>query len=92
MSENRLALLDKAQSGDSDACGKMVEENSGLIWAVVRRYYGCGADPEDLYQLGCIGFIKAVKGFDITYGTQFSTYAVPKLPEKYAGFCEMTGL
>ena len=79
MSENRLALLDKAQSGDSDACGKMVEENSGLIWAVVRRYYGCGADPEDLYQLGCIGFIKAVKGFDITYGTQFSTYAVPKI-------------
>lgn len=79
MSENRLALLDRAQSGDGDACGKMLEENSGLIWAVVRRYHGCGTDPEDLYQLGCIGFIKAVKGFDITYGTQFSTYAVPKI-------------
>jgi len=79
MNENRLALLDRAQSGDGDACGKMLEENSGLIWAVVRRYHGCGTDPEDLYQLGCIGFIKAVKGFDITYGTQFSTYAVPKI-------------
>ena len=79
MSENRLALLDRAQSGDGDACGKMLEEHSGLIWAVVRRYHGCGTDPEDLYQLGCIGFIKAVKGFDITYGTQFSTYAVPKI-------------
>ena len=47
MSEDRLALLDRAQSGDKDACGKMLEENSGLIWAVVRRYYGCGAEPED---------------------------------------------
>ena len=54
MSEDRLALLDQAQSGDSDACEKMLMENSGLIWAVVRRYYGCGADPEDLYQLGCV--------------------------------------
>ena len=91
MSENRLALLDKAQSGDSDACGKMVEENSGLIWAVVRRYYGCGADPEDLYQLGCIGFIKAVKGFDITYGTQFSTYAVPKIAGEIRRFLRDDG-
>ena len=92
MSENRLVLLDKAQSGDSDACGKMVEENSGLIWAVVRRYYGCGADPEDLYQLGCIGFIKAVKGFDITYGTQFSTYAVPKIAGEIRRFLRDDGL
>ena len=91
MSENRLALLDKAQSGDSDACGKMVEENSGLIWAVVRRYYGCGADPEDLFQLGCIGFIKAVKGFDITYGTQFSTYAVPKIAGEIRRFLRDDG-
>ena len=91
MSENRLVLLDKAQSGDSDACGKMVEENSGLIWAVVRRYYGCGADPEDLYQLGCIGFIKAVKGFDLTYGTQFSTYAVPKIAGEIRRFLRDDG-
>ena len=91
MSEDRLALLDQAQSGDSDACEKMLEENSGLIWAVVRRYYGCGADPEDLYQLGCIGFIKAVKGFDVRYGTQFSTYAVPKVAGEIRRFLRDDG-
>lgn len=91
MSDSRLALLDRAQSGDSDACEKMLMENSGLIWAVVRRYYGCGADPEDLYQLGCIGFIKAVKGFDITYGTQFSTYAVPKIAGEIRRFLRDDG-
>ena len=57
----------------------MLEENSGLIWAVVRRYYGKGVEPDDLYQLGCLGFLKAVRGFDVSYGTQFSTYAVPKI-------------
>ena len=57
----------------------MLEENSGLIWAVVRRYYGKGVEPEDLYQLGCLGFLKAVRGFDVSYGTQFSTYAVPTI-------------
>ena len=91
MSEDRLALLDQAQSGDRDACDKMLEENSGLIWAAVRRYYGCGADPEDLYQLGCIGFIKAVKGFDVTYGTQFSTYAVPKIAGEIRRFLRDDG-
>ena len=91
MSEDRLALLDQAQSGDSDACEKMLEENNGLIWAVVRRYYGCGADPEDLYQLGCIGFIKAVKGFDVKYGTQFSTYAVPKIAGEIRRFLRDDG-
>ena len=91
MSDDRLALLDRAQSGDKDACGKMLEENSGLIWAVVRRYYGCGAEPEDLYQLGCIGFIKAVKGFDITYGTKFSTYSVPKIAGEIRRFLRDDG-
>lgn len=91
MSTDKLAMLDRAQSGDSEACGRMLEENSGLIWSVVRRYYGCGAEPEDLYQLGCIGFIKAVKGFDITYGTQFSTYAVPKIAGEIRRFLRDDG-
>jgi RNA polymerase sporulation-specific sigma factor len=72
-----FALLDRAQNGDDEACEQVLLENSGLIWSIVRRYYGCGVETDDLYQLGCIGFIKAVKGFDLTYGTQFSTYAVP---------------
>src|SRR5699024_4063158 len=61
------------------AVSRVLEENSGLIWAVMRRYYGRGAEPEDLYQLGCLGFLRAVQGFDRAYGTQFSTYAVPKI-------------
>ena len=86
-----FALLERAQGGDDEACQQVLTENSGLIWAVVRRYYGCGADPEDLYQLGCIGFIKAVKGFDVTYGTQFSTYAVPKIAGEIRRFLRDDG-
>ena len=58
---------------------RLLEEHQGLIWSVVRRYYGRGVEPEDLYQLGCLGFLKAVRGFDGERGTQFSTYAVPKI-------------
>ena len=64
-----LELLRAAQEGDRDACEQAVIENNGLIWSVVRRYYGRGVDPEDLYQLGCLGFLKAVQGFDFDYGT-----------------------
>ena len=74
-----FALLERAQQGDNEAYQTVLEENEGLIWSVVRRYGGCGVETDDLYQLGCIGFIKAVKHFDLTYGTQFSTYAVPKI-------------
>ena len=72
-------LIAAAQQGDQDACDRLVRENTGLIWSIVRRYYGRGAEPEDLYQLGCMGFLKAIRGFDLSYGTQFSTYAVPKI-------------
>ena len=68
-------LLEAAAAGDNEACEKLLEENVGLIWSIVRRYYGRGVDAEDLYQLGCLGFLKAVRGFDTAYGTQFSTYA-----------------
>ena len=73
------SLLEAARGGDNDACERLMEENAGLIWSVVRRYYGRGTDPEDLYQLGCLGFLKAVRGFDPAFGCQFSTYAVPKI-------------
>lgn len=86
-----FSLLERAQQGDDDACQQVLVENSGLIWSIVRRYYGCGVDTDDLYQLGCIGFIKAVKGFDITYGTQFSTYAVPKIAGEIRRFLRDDG-
>ena len=87
----RLALLERAQEGDEAATSQMLEENSGLIWSIVRRYYGCGVESDDLYQLGCIGFIKAVKGFDFAYGTQFSTYAVPKIAGEIRRFLRDDG-
>jgi len=90
-SADLFALLDRAQNGDSEACQQVLTENNGLIWAIVRRYYGCGVDADDLYQLGCIGFIKAVKGFDLTYGTQFSTYAVPKIAGEIRRFLRDDG-
>ena len=72
-------LIRKAQSGDKEALETLVEENAPLVWAVVRRFLGRGTEADDLYQLGCLGFLKAVEGFDLDYGTQFSTYAVPKI-------------
>ena len=68
MSLETLSLLDAAREGDNRACERLLEENSGLVWSVVRRYLGRGTDPEDLYQLGCLGFLKAVRGFDPNLG------------------------
>ncbi len=79
MTAGTLDLLALAKEGDRAAEERVLQENSGLIWAVARRYFGRGVEPEDLYQLGCLGFLKAVRGFDLDYGTQFSTYAVPKI-------------
>jgi RNA polymerase sporulation-specific sigma factor len=79
MSADTLDLLSQAQQGDREAEEDFLRANSGLIWAVAKRYYGRGVEPEDLYQLGCLGFLKAVRGFDRGFGTQFSTYAVPKI-------------
>ena len=84
-------LLRAAQEGDRDACEQAVVENNGLIWSIVRRYYGRGVDPDDLYQLGCLGFLKAVKGFDFSYGTCFSTYAVPKIAGEIRRFLRDDG-
>ena len=90
--EDRMALLERAQQGDDDACRQMLVENAGLIWSIVKRYRTCGVEADDLYQLGCIGFIKAVKGFDLTYGTQFSTYAVPMITGEIKRFLRDDGL
>ena len=84
-------LLEAARLGDEEACQRVLEENSGLIWSVVRRYYGRGVEGEDLYQLGCLGFLKAVRGYDPAYGTQFSTYAVPKIAGEIRRFLRDDG-
>ena len=84
-------LLKAAAQGDEQACEQMLRENSGLIRSIVRRYYGRGVEPDDLYQLGCLGFIKAIKGFDFAFGTQFSTYAVPKIAGEIRRFLRDDG-
>ncbi len=92
MTAEALDLLAQAKQGDEAAVAKVLEDNSGLIWAVVRRYFGKGVEPDDLYQLGCLGFLKAVRGFDAEYGTQFSTYAVPKIAGEIRRYLRDNGL
>ena len=85
------ALLSKAQQGNQDAREQLLRENAGLIWSIVRRFYGRGTEPDDLYQLGCLGFLKAIDGYDTAYGTQFSTYAVPKIAGEIRRFLRDDG-
>ena len=91
MTERMTALLRRASDGDRTAESALVEENSGLIHTIARRYYGRGLEPEDLYQLACVGFIKAVRGFDPALGNEFSTYAVPKIAVEIRRFLRDDG-
>lgn len=84
-------LIRRRQAGDREAADLLVAENAGLIWSVAKRFLGRGADAEDLYQLGCLGFLKAVDGFDPEFGTQFSTYAVPKISGEIRRFLRDDG-
>ena len=84
-------VLFAARQGDNAACEQVLRENAGLIWSIVRRYYGRGVDPDDLYQLACLGFVKAVRGYDPVFGTQFSTYAVPKIAGEIRRFLRDDG-
>lgn len=84
-------LIRLAQAGDREASETLVLDNSGLIWSVARRYMGRGTEADDLYQLGCLGFLKAVDGFDLEFGTQFSTYAVPKISGEIRRFLRDDG-
>ena len=84
-------LIARCQAGDNDAKELLILENSGLIWSITRRFLGRGAEPDDLYQLACLGFLKAIDGFDLKFGTQFSTYAVPKIAGEIRRFLRDDG-
>ena len=77
MCEEDIQKIEKAQSGDKNALEELIEENNGLIWSIVKRFYGRGHEPEDLYQIGCLGFIKSIKRFNTDFEVKLSTYAVP---------------
>lgn len=84
-------LIARAKAGDRAASEQLVVENAGLIWSIARRFYGRGVESDDLYQLGCVGFLKAIDGFDMSFGTQFSTYAVPKIAGEIRRFLRDDG-
>ena len=82
----------KAKEGDKEALNILVENNSGLVWSIVKRFLNRGYEKEDLYQIGCIGLIKAIKRFDFNFNTQFSTYAVPAIMGEIKKFLRDDGL
>ena len=77
MYENSIEDIKKASLGDEEAMTKLIENNQGLIWSIVKRFCGRGYETEDLYQIGCMGFIKSIKRFDTSFDVKLSTYAVP---------------
>ena len=72
-------LISKAQNGSDEAKAELIAENSPLIKSVIRRFKNKGVDYDDLYQLGCMGFLKAIRNFSVSFGVKFSTYAVPMI-------------
>ena len=77
MYEQDMKIIENAQNGNKDDMTELIEKNNGLIWSIVRRFGGRGYDIEDLYQIGSIGFIKAIQRFDTSFEVRLSTYAVP---------------
>jgi len=73
------SLIAASQKGDAAARDELVVSNQRLVWAVVQRFLGRGYEPDDLFQIGCIGLIKAIDKFDLSYDVKFSTYAVPMI-------------
>jgi len=72
-------LIKQSQEGDQEARNLIVEKNMRLVWSVVQRFLNRGYDPDDLFQIGCIGLLKSVDKFDLSYDVKFSTYAVPMI-------------
>ena len=72
-----MKIIERAQNGSKDDMTKLIQDNSRLVWSIVRRFNGRGYDTEDLYQIGSIGLIKAIQRFDTNFEVRLSTYAVP---------------
>lgn len=90
--EHTIALIKRSHEGDEKARTQLVEENVGLIWCVVKRFYGRGTEPEDLFQIGSIGLLKAIDKFDLSYDVKFSTYAVPMISGEIKRFLRDDGM
>ena len=85
-------LIKNVQSGNNNALAELIEKNNGLIWSIVKRFLGRGYEKDDLYQIGCIGFIKSVKKFNLEFGYKLSTFAVPYIMGEIKKFFRDDGI
>lgn len=90
--DETMKLISMAHSGDKDARDRLVLENVGLIWSIVKRFTGRGYEMEDLFQIGSIGLMKAIDKFDMTFEVRFSTYAVPMITGEIKRFLRDDGM
>ncbi|MDR0840317.1 MAG: SigB/SigF/SigG family RNA polymerase sigma factor [Christensenellaceae bacterium] len=90
--EETLELILLAQTGEDEAMARLVSENAPLVRAIVRKYIGRGTEYEDLYQIGCMGLVKAIRNFDTSYNVRFSTYAVPMIAGEIKRFLRDDGM
>ncbi|MBE5947209.1 MAG: SigB/SigF/SigG family RNA polymerase sigma factor [Lachnospiraceae bacterium] len=89
---NEVELFELAKKGDKAAKEKIVSDNTGLVWSIARRFIGRGYDLEEIYQIGCIGLLKAIDRFDDAYEVKFSTYAVPLISGEIKRFLRDNGM
>ena len=90
--DHTIALIQKSHEGDDEARAQLVEENTGLVWCIVRRFAGRGTEMEDLFQIGTIGLLKAIDKFDLSFEVKFSTYAVPLISGEIKRFLRDDGM
>ena len=90
--DHTIALIQKSHDGDEEARARLVEENAGLVWCIVKRFYNRGVEAEDLFQVGNIGLLKAIDKFDMSYDVKFSTYAVPMISGEIKRFLRDDGM
>ena len=90
--DHTIVLIQKSHEGDKEARARLVEENTGLVWCVVKRFYNRGVEMEDLFQIGTIGLLKAIDKFDLNYDVKFSTYSVPMIAGEIKRFLRDDGM
>jgi len=90
--DETMRLIQMAHDGDKAARDRLVTDNFGLVWSIVRRFTGRGYEPEDLFQIGSIGLMKAIDKFDLSYEVKFSTYAVPMITGEIKRFLRDDGM
>ena len=90
--DRTIALIQRSHEGDEEAKAQLVEENTGLVWCIVKRFCNRGVEAEDLFQVGSIGLLKAIDKFDLSYNVKFSTYAVPMISGEIKRFLRDDGM